>query len=72
MTAISDDISKVFSAAMHTAHRFPNLVTGAQVENKILSALIELIAEPARELKQKTQYMYIKFNSTWMGKYEQV
>ena len=62
MTAISDDISKVFPAAMHTAHRFPDLVTGAQVEDKILSALIELIAETTRELKQKTQH--IKFNST--------
>ena len=63
MTAISDDISKVFSAAMHTAHWFPDFVTGAQVEDKILSALIELVAEPTRELKQKTQYTY----STWIG-----
>ena len=55
MVVICDVISKIFSATMHTAHRLPNLVTGAQVEDKILLVLVALVAELTRELKQKTR-----------------
>ena len=55
MVVICDVISEVVSAAMHTAHRLPDLVTGAQVEDKILLVLVALVAELTRELKQETR-----------------
>ena len=54
MAVVGGVISKIFSAATYTAHRLPDLVTGAQVEDIIQLVLVDLVAELTRQLKQKT------------------
>ena len=55
MIVIGDVISKIFPATARTAHRLPDPVTGAQVEDITLLGFVNLEAETARELKQKTR-----------------
>ena len=55
MDAVGDVISEIFPAAMYAAHRLPDLVTGAQVEDITLLGFVNLEAELTRELKQKTR-----------------
>ena len=57
MIAVGDVISEVFSATMHTAHRLPDLVTGAQVEDITPLFLVDLETELARQLKHKTRML---------------
>ena len=54
MAVVGGVISKIFSAATYTAHRLPDLVTGAQVVDIIQLVLVDLVAELTRQLKQKT------------------
>ena len=57
MVAVGDVISEIFPAAMYAAHRLPDLVTGAQVEDITSLFLVDLETELARQLKHKTRVL---------------
>ena len=57
MVVVGGVISEIFSAAMYTAHRLTDHVTGAQVEDEIQLVLVDLVAELTRQLKQKTRVL---------------
>ena len=57
MAVVGGVISKIFSAATYTAHRLPDLVTGAQVEDITPLFLVDLETELARQLKHKTRML---------------